>query len=44
VIGTELAKDLVREFLQATFTHAERHVRRLGKVKAIEARYQRAAP
>lgn len=39
VIGTELAKDLVREYLGATFSGAERHVRRLNKVKAIEARY-----
>jgi RpiB/LacA/LacB family sugar-phosphate isomerase len=39
VIGLELAKDLVREFLRGMFTHEERHVRRLGKVKAIELRY-----
>jgi RpiB/LacA/LacB family sugar-phosphate isomerase len=39
VIGPELAKDLVRDFLRAQFTHEERHVRRLGKVKAIEERY-----
>jgi ribose 5-phosphate isomerase B len=39
VIGLELAKDLVRTFMAAKFTHEERHVRRLGKVKAIEARY-----
>jgi RpiB/LacA/LacB family sugar-phosphate isomerase len=39
VIGAELAKELVRDFLQANFTGEERHVRRLGKVKAIEARY-----
>jgi ribose 5-phosphate isomerase B len=39
VIGVELAKDLVRAFMGAKFTHEERHVRRLGKVKAIEARY-----
>ena len=41
VIGTELAKDLVRNYLHANFTHEERHIRRLGKVKAIEARYMR---
>ena len=39
VIGVELAKDLVRAFLGAKFTHEERHVRRLNKVKAIEAKY-----
>jgi ribose 5-phosphate isomerase B len=39
VIGAELAKELVRGYLQAKFTGEERHVRRVGKVKAIEARY-----
>jgi RpiB/LacA/LacB family sugar-phosphate isomerase len=39
VIGQELAKDLVRNFIRGQFTHEERHVRRLGKVKAIENRY-----
>jgi ribose 5-phosphate isomerase B len=39
VIGQELAKDLVRNFICGMFTHEERHVRRLGKVKAIEAKY-----
>ena len=42
VIGLELAKDLVRDYLRANFTHEERHMRRLGKVKAIEARYLHA--
>src|ERR1700693_721939 len=31
VIGPELAKELVRSFLAAEFSGAERHVRRLGK-------------
>jgi ribose 5-phosphate isomerase B len=39
VVGVELAKDLVRAFMGAKFSNEERHVRRLGKVKAIEARY-----
>jgi RpiB/LacA/LacB family sugar-phosphate isomerase len=39
VIGGELAKDLVRAYLHANFSGEERHVRRLAKVKAIEARY-----
>jgi len=36
VIGLELAKELVRAFLSAKFSGAERHVRRLDKVAAIE--------
>ena len=39
VIGGELAKDLVRDYLRANFSGEERHVRRLAKVQAIEARY-----
>ncbi len=39
VIGLEVARELVRAFLGATFTGEERHLRRLSKVKAIEARY-----
>ncbi len=36
VVGPELAKDIVRTFLAARFSGAERHIRRLGKVAAIE--------
>ena len=39
VIGVEMARELVRAFLGATFTGEERHMRRLAKVKAIEDRY-----
>ena len=39
VIGGALAEDLVRNFLGAKFTGEERHVRRLGKIKALEAKY-----
>ena len=39
VIGSALAADLARAFIAATFTAEERHVRRLGKIKAIEKRY-----
>jgi ribose 5-phosphate isomerase B len=39
VIGVALAQDLVRAFLGAKFSNEERHVRRLGKVKALEAKY-----
>lgn len=44
IIGAELAKDLVRDYLRANFSGEERHVRRLGKVKAIEARYSCPEP
>jgi ribose 5-phosphate isomerase B len=36
VIGPALATELVRAFVNARFSGAERHVRRLGKVNAIE--------
>src|SRR6202022_926178 len=39
VIGEKLAEDLVKAFLGAKFTSEERHLRRLNKVKAIEAKY-----
>jgi ribose 5-phosphate isomerase B len=39
IIGVALAQDLVRAFLGAKFSNEERHVRRLGKVKALEAKY-----
>ena len=39
VIGSALAEDLVLNFLQANFTGEERHLRRLKKVKALEAKY-----
>lgn len=37
-IGPCVAWDLVEAFLSAEFSQAERHVRRLGKVEALEAR------
>jgi len=37
IIGPELAHDLVKSFLAANFTAEERHVRRVGKIKKIEA-------
>ena len=37
VIGSELARDLVRNFLNAQFTNEPRHRRRLDKVTAIES-------
>jgi len=36
VIGPELAAELVRDFLAARFSGAERHRRRLGKVGELE--------
>src|SRR5216117_3322650 len=39
VIGVKLAEDLVKAFLGAKFTNEERHVRRLGKVRALEANF-----
>jgi ribose 5-phosphate isomerase B len=41
VIGSELAKELVRTFLAATFSNAERHVRRLAKVGEIEKEFMK---
>jgi len=38
IIGEKLAEDLVKSFLGAKFTNEARHVRRLNKVKALEAR------
>jgi len=37
IIGPELASEIVKAFLGAQFSDAERHHRRLGKVLAIEA-------
>jgi RpiB/LacA/LacB family sugar-phosphate isomerase len=39
VIGVALAQDLVKAFMGAKFTHEERHVRRLGKVKVMEDKF-----
>jgi RpiB/LacA/LacB family sugar-phosphate isomerase len=37
IIGEELAKELVMAFLSARFTGEERHVRRLAKIREMEA-------
>jgi len=39
VIGEAVALELVRAFLDSRYTHEDRHERRLGKVKAIEAHF-----
>jgi ribose 5-phosphate isomerase B len=36
VVGPELARDLVRDYVNARFSGAERHVRRLAKIAAFE--------
>jgi ribose 5-phosphate isomerase B len=41
VIGQELAKEIIRVFLTARFSGAERHVRRLGKVQEIEREFMK---
>ncbi len=38
IIGTELASEIVFAFLNATFSHEERHQRRLDKIIAIETK------
>ncbi len=42
VIGMELARELVDQFLAAKFTGEERHRRRLEKIKALERRYEKS--
>jgi ribose 5-phosphate isomerase B len=37
VVALDLAVALTRTFLSARFSHAERHVRRLAKLRALEA-------
>jgi ribose 5-phosphate isomerase B len=39
VIGPELAVELVREYVNARFSGAERHRRRLAKIAAFEAEF-----
>jgi ribose 5-phosphate isomerase B len=38
IIGPMMAQDAVQAYLKAKFSHEERHVRRLDKVKGIEQR------
>ena len=40
IIGQGLALEVIRAWDGAVFSNAERHARRLNKVKAIEERYQ----
>jgi ribose 5-phosphate isomerase B len=39
VIGPALAREVIEAFLRAEFTGEERHVRRLGKIDAIEREF-----
>ncbi len=39
VIGLELARELVKVFLQARFSGETRHVRRVQKIRALENRF-----
>jgi RpiB/LacA/LacB family sugar-phosphate isomerase len=39
IIGVALAEELVTAYVRASFTHEERHVRRLATVRAIESQY-----
>ena len=39
IIGVELARELVDSFLAAKFNGAERHRRRVDKIRALEQRY-----
>ncbi len=41
VVGPELAKEVVRTFLGATFSRADRHLRRLAKVQGIEQSFSK---
>ena len=38
VIGIELARDIIFTFLNAEFSHAARHQKRLDKIRAIESK------
>lgn len=39
IIGIELAKELVRAWIEARFSAEERHVRRVGKIRKIEEKF-----
>ena len=39
IIGTELAKELVKSFLSARFNEKENQVRRVNKIKKVESNY-----
>jgi ribose 5-phosphate isomerase B len=39
IIGVKLAEDLMKAFLAAKFSNEDRHVRRLNKIRALEAKF-----
>jgi ribose 5-phosphate isomerase B len=39
VVGRQLAFELVHAYLNATFSGAERHVRRIAKIRTLEEKY-----
>ncbi len=41
VVGVELARDLVRSYLDAVFDGVDRHARRVDKITAIEREFGR---
>jgi len=41
IIGIALAQDIVKQYLAATFSEDPRHLRRVGKVKKLEAKFLR---
>ena len=43
IIGVELARELVNNFLAAKFSAEERHRRRVEKIRALERRYGKTA-
>jgi ribose 5-phosphate isomerase B len=43
IIGSALAREIVKTFLDANFSNEERHRRRLEKVLALEARHSKDA-
>lgn len=42
VVGPELAREIVRAYMGASFSRAERHIRRLGKVADIENEFMKS--
>jgi len=40
IVGSELAKDLMRAFLAASYSGEERHRRRVRKIAALEQKYR----
>ena len=40
IIGIELAKELINTFIEAQFSGDPRHIRRVGKISAIESKHR----